>query len=181
MTPYRLEIQKSRRRSISLAVLEDLTVQVKAPLSMSDEDIRQFLQKHSRWIEKHLRLRAERLEKPAPEFSIEQVAQMKRQVRETVESRVAHFSALMGVRPTGIGITSARTRWGSCSAQNRLNFTYRLALLPPEAVDYIVVHELAHIRVKNHSAKFYHEVEKYLPDYRERIALLKQAQRELGL
>ena len=110
-----------------------------------------------------------------------QTAKMKEQAWEIVQKRVLHFARIMGVTPTGLKITSAVTRWGSCSVSDRLCFSYRVVLLPPDAVDYIVVHELAHIRVKNHSADFYREVSKYLPDYRVRIELIKAAQRRLGL
>ena len=71
-------------------------------------------------------------------------------------------------------ITSARKRFGSCSGKNSLCFSYWLMLYPQEAVDYVIVHELAHIVHKNHSAAFYRLIGQYLPDYRERIKMLKQ-------
>ena len=83
--------------------------------------------------------------------------------------------ARMGVMPTGLHITAARTRWGSCSGKNSLCFSLFLMRYPPEAIDAVVVHELAHIRHKNHGPDFYRFVEKTLPDYRQRIALLKQS------
>ena len=90
-----------------------------------------------------------------------------------IPGRVEHFAARMGVRPTGVKITSAKSRFGSCSGKNSLCFSWRLMAYPPEAVDYVVVHELAHITVKNHSRAFYRLVEQYLPDWRERRELLK--------
>lgn len=182
MLLYRLDVKKSVRRTVLLSVAEDGTVLLKAPVTLTGEEIKRFLQKHDRWIEKQISLREEQREKAAAlNFTPEQVAALKERARVVLERRVVYYSERMGVRPAGVGITSARTRWGSCSGKNRLNFSYRLILLPPDAVDYVVVHELAHIRVKNHGAGFYREVEKYLPDYRQRIAVLKQAQRELGL
>ena len=85
----------------------------------------------------------------------------------------------MQAEPEGIKITSAKTRWGSCIAKNSLCFSWRLMLLPDDIIDYIVVHELAHIRVKNHQKQFYDEVRRYMPDYRERELRLKKIQREL--
>ena len=82
--------------------------------------------------------------------------------------RVEYYSEKMGLYPTSVKITSAATRFGSCSGKNSICFSYRLMLYPPEAVDYVVVHELAHIKEKNHSARFYALVEMYMPDYRER-------------
>ncbi len=79
----------------------------------------------------------------------------------------------MGVEYTSVGVSSAKTRWGSCSANNALRYTYRLLYCPRELIDYVAVHELAHIRHKNHSKAFWQEVEIYLPDWKERRKQLK--------
>ena len=79
----------------------------------------------------------------------------------------------MGVCPTGITVTGAQKRFGSCSAKDRLCFSYHLMRYPEPAIDYVVVHELAHIFHKNHSKSFYAYVEKYMPDYKECEKLLK--------
>ena len=79
----------------------------------------------------------------------------------------------MGVSPTGIKITTARKRYGSCSGKNSLCFSCFLMEYPEEAVDLVVVHELCHIREKNHGPRFYALLEHYLPDYKERKKLLK--------
>ena len=72
-----------------------------------------------------------------------------------------------------IRITGARTRWGSCAGE-RLNFTYRLAMAPLEVIDYVIVHELVHIEVKNHSKTFWKRVEKIMPGYKRRRRWLKE-------
>ena len=87
--------------------------------------------------------------------------------------KVEHYAALMGVRPVGVTITAAKTRFGSCSAKNRLCFSLYLMRYPEDAVDYVVVHELAHIRHHNHSPAFYALVARFMPDYRRREALLR--------
>jgi len=79
----------------------------------------------------------------------------------------------MGVSPEGITVTGARTRFGSCSPKNRLCFSWRLMQYPEEAIDAVVVHELAHILHKNHGKQFYKAVENVLPDYRTRVKHLK--------
>ena len=80
----------------------------------------------------------------------------------------------MGLVPAGIKITSARTRFGSCSGKNSICFSWRLMLYPPEAIDYVIVHELAHIRHHDHSLAFYALIEQYLPDWKARMKLLKE-------
>lgn len=177
---YPVEIQKSRRKTISLSVEKDLHVLVKTPLFMKDAEVEAFVNKHEKWIEKHILFQRERMEK-APVFSKEQVAELVKKAWILADAGIRKYSQIMGVSPAGLKITSAVTRWGSCSGKNRICFSYRIALLPPEAVDYIIVHELAHIRQKNHGPHFYEEVAKVLPDYKKRIARLKQAQRELAL
>jgi predicted metal-dependent hydrolase len=79
----------------------------------------------------------------------------------------------MGLRPAGVKITSAAKRFGSCSAKNSLCFSWRLMRYPEAAIDYVIVHELAHIRHKNHGRDFYTLIGAVLPDYRERKKLLK--------
>ena len=91
-----------------------------------------------------------------------------------IRDRVAYWAARMGVEPAGITITAARTRFGSCSGKNRLSFSLYLMDYPAEAIEYVVVHELAHIRHHDHSTAFYGEVARYLPDWRARRALLKK-------
>ena len=79
----------------------------------------------------------------------------------------------MGVKPTGIKITSAKKQIGSCSGKNSICYSWGLMQYAPEAIDYVVVHELAHIIHKNHGKDFYKLIEKYLPDYKKREKLLK--------
>lgn len=95
------------------------------------------------------------------------------QVRKTVSEIVVKQGGYWGLKANGIRITSAATRWGSCSAKNTLNFSYKLALLPLDLVEYVVVHELAHIRHHNHSSAFWKLVGEMMPDYQVRRARLK--------
>lgn len=95
-------------------------------------------------------------------------------LKKYVPSVLAAYAQKMGVEPQKIRISSARTRWGSCSGKNALSFSFYLAMCAPFAVDYVIVHELCHIRHKNHSETFWNEVEKYFPDYRAAKAYLKE-------
>ncbi len=79
----------------------------------------------------------------------------------------------MKVKYTSVGVNSARTQWGSCTAKNVIRYTFRLLYCPREILEYVAVHELAHVRHKDHSKAFWREVEKYLPDWKERRKWLK--------
>ena len=86
----------------------------------------------------------------------------------------------MDVMPSAVKVNSARTRWGSCSGKRSLNFSWRLIMADDEVVDYVVVHELAHIREMNHSARFWEVVESVLPDWKRRRARLRGLQTRLA-
>ena len=101
--------------------------------------------------------------------------------QEHIGARLAHWCGLLGAAPTGWSITSAEKRWGSCSGRNRLSFSWRLVLAPPDAVDYVVVHELCHMRHHNHSRAFWDEVARLLPDYARRRELLRALEERLLL
>ena len=89
-------------------------------------------------------------------------------------TKVTEQKALeMGVTYQKVSISSAKTRWGVCSADNKIRYTFRLLYAPKEIIEYVVVHELAHIRHKNHSAFFWAEVERYIPDWKARRKWLK--------
>ncbi len=90
----------------------------------------------------------------------------KSQAQEYITQRVEYYSQLTALRYTSININNATTRWGSCGYQSTLNFTWRLIMAPARVIDYVVVHELMHLKQKNHSQKFWKEVANILPDYK---------------
>ena len=95
---------------------------------------------------------------------------------ERIRERLNEYAPRIGVTPGRVAIREQKSRWGSCSRKGNLNFNWKLIMAPPQALDYVVVHELAHIRYKDHSRAFYGFIESVLPDYRDRIKLLKGTQ-----
>ncbi len=128
-------------------------------------------------IEKHRRKKAE-APKPDYEGNPEVEAFYRRAARKKIIERTAWYAKIMGVTYGRISIRAAKTRWGSCSGEGNLNFHWKLILMPPEILDYVVVHELAHRKQMNHSPLFWAEVEKVLPDYKARRAWLKENGRD---
>lgn len=104
----------------------------------------------------------------------------KRLAQSYISERVIFYAARMGVTPSSVKINSARTRWGSCSSKKRLNFTWRLIMAEDGVIDYVVIHELAHLIEMNHSSRFWAVVAKVLPDYTKRKAQLKILQKKLS-
>ena len=166
------EIIRSKRKTVALEVCRDGTVKVRAPLKMKEAEIETFVSSHRRWLENAVLRQQERREKEV-ERTPGQIKEAKKELEKLITPIIEKYSALMGVRPEAVTITSAKTRFGSCSGKNRISFSYRLVDYPREAVEYVVVHELAHIKHKNHGKNFYAFVERFLPDYKERNKLLK--------
>jgi predicted metal-dependent hydrolase len=98
----------------------------------------------------------------------------KQQARLFLAERVPAIAAKHGFRFQKIRISSARTRWGSCSSRGTLSFTYRLIKAPAEVVDYVILHELVHTQIHNHSKTFWNKVGELMPDYKRRLAWLKK-------
>lgn len=170
MIPYR--VIRSDRRTMALEVSREGEVLVRAPLQMPIRAIESFVSEHVGWIEKALEKQRKRAE-GCHEPTADEIKALKKAAAEILPRRVEYFSSLTGLVPTGVKITSARGRFGSCSGKNSICFSCFLMMYPPEAIDYVVLHELAHIRHHDHSKRFWALVAEYMPDYTERRKLLK--------
>lgn len=165
------ELIYADRKTISASVKGgELTV--RAPRTATKNFIEKFLAKHEKWIMEHL-LIEQRRQESNDLLTTEEIAQMKRSAKIYLNDKVKYYSKIMGLNYSRIMITSAKTRFGSCSSKGNICFSYRLMLYPEAAREYVVVHELAHLVEMNHSKRFYAIVEKYLPDYKDRRRMLK--------
>lgn len=90
------------------------------------------------------------------------------QARQWIDSRVSRFAGRVDVQPKEVSVRDLGFRWGSCSPQGQISFHWRTILLPPNMIDYLIVHELAHLKEKNHSRQFWRRLERVIPDYVER-------------
>jgi len=169
---YEYILKCSNRRTISLEISKDLQIIVRAPFHFSKLQTDYFVENQTAWIEKHMEI-SKKLNERRPEPTKEQILELKSKAKDVIPPKVAYYSQLMGLKPTHVKITSAKTRYGSCSSKNGICFSYMLMLYSDLAIDYVVVHELAHIKYHNHSELFYTLIEKYMPDYKERNKLLK--------
>jgi predicted metal-dependent hydrolase len=104
-----------------------------------------------------------------------------KQARLHLEERVHYFSRMMGLSPQGVAIGNARSRWGSCAPDNRLTFAWRLIMAPPDVIDYVVVHELSHIKIRNHSRDYWRFVEHMLPGCKRQRGWLKDHGHRLAI
>ena len=133
-------IQKSRRRSISVSVMTDNRVLVKAPYGTTERTVQEFLLSKKDWITKHLE--KQNWEKEKAEslglLSADEIKQIKRQVRKIIPQRVEYWANKIGVTYGRIAIRLQSSRWGSCSVDGNLNFNCLLVIMPPEIKDSVV-------------------------------------------
>ena len=171
-----IKVIRSARRTISLEIIPSGQVLVRAPRYMSETEIRKFIEAKSSWLEKHLQKQEEDLGSVQAEgrFTEQEVEKLIKLARQVIPEKVAYYSRLMGVTYGRVTIRKQKTRWGSCSREGNLNFNCLLMMVPPEVLDYVVVHELSHRLEMNHSARFWAQVEKVIPDYRKSRKWLKE-------
>ncbi len=171
-----IKIIKSKRKTISLQIKPDGNIELKAPVQIKDAQIQEFLCRKSDWIEKHLQTVKERQKQISQikPLTIEEIHDLADQALEIIPKRVAYFASLVGVTYGHITIRNQKSRWGSCSGKGNLNFNCLLMLMPPDVLDYVVVHELCHRKEMNHSSQFWAEVRKILPDCEKQKLWLKE-------
>jgi len=105
----------------------------------------------------------------------------KTQARDVISNQVDRQARRLALSFKNIRISSARTRWGSCSANGTLSFTWRLVLAPMDIIDYVVIHELIHLKIRNHSPKFWKTVAEVMPEYKSCVSWLRKNGRMLSL
>ena len=171
----RYYIKRSRRKTISIEIEPDLSVLIRAPFHMPDRDIRKFLDDSDDWIKKHREKASQRIKErdSVPRLSMDEIRSLADEATRDIPERVKKYAPLAGVTYGGITIRNQKSRWGSCSSKGNLNFNCLLMLAPPRHRDYVVVHELCHLKEMNHSKRFWREVEKILPDYKESVKWFK--------
>ena len=168
------KIIRTNRKTLALEINSECEVLVRSPLKCSENVISAFVSKHEDWIERNLK-KCEERRKNAENYKIDESEKEKyiKLAKSYLPARTAYWSSVTGLVPTAVKITSASKRYGSCSGKNSICYSYRVMAYPEKAIDYVIVHELAHIKHKNHGAQFYKLIEKYIPDYIEYEKILK--------
>ena len=169
---YEYRLIRANRKTMSLKISDDCIPVVRAPFLMPESKINAFVEKNSAWIAKELEKKA--LHIRSDQAITENEAVLRQKAIEILAVKINSFSRMMNLFPSAVKITSAKARYGSCNTKNSICFSWRLMAYPDEAIDYVVVHELAHIKYKDHSKRFYTLIEQYMPDYKARRALLKK-------
>ncbi len=165
-----IEVIRSKRKTLAIEIRPDMRVVVRAPEKIPQNEIMKFVEEKQNWIKKHLvqmYFKAEEIkkQKKEPALTNADIEKLCQKALSVIPDKVKYYAEIMGVTYGRITIRNQKTRWGSCSSKGNLNFNCLLMLMPDKVLDYVVVHELCHLKQMNHSKKFWKEVERYMPDY----------------
>jgi predicted metal-dependent hydrolase len=167
MDPFYTYKKSSRSRHIRITIKPTREVIVTVPRWVSLRAVERFVKTKEPWIQQKIQeFRAHKKHNKLPRLSERDYKEHKARARQIITARVDYFGTELGLEYNRIAIRNQSTRWGSCSSKNNLNFNYKLVFLPDELRDYVIVHELCHLREMNHSSRFWALVEDILPDYR---------------
>ena len=170
-TTWNVQLIRCRRKSVGIRIDGTGEITVRAPLRMPETEIRKVLESKRSWIEKTLQKIEARAQEP--KLTEEELAALVKQAKKVIPPRVAERARQIGVTYGRIAIRKQKSLWGSCSAKGNLNFNCLLMLCPEDVQDYVIVHELCHRKELNHSVRFWTEVARILPDYKQPLKWLK--------
>lgn len=173
-TPISWEFKRHHlARGLKLKVYADGRVVVtSSPRFGSEASAERLVRKHGDWIVEALK-RVEKHPAPPPLKGVtDEYKRFKKAALAVVRERIERYASLYGVIPSRLSIRNQKTRWGSCSRRGALSFHYKIALVPRPLADYLVVHELCHMRSFDHSTRFWQLVSQTVPDYKRMRKLL---------
>lgn len=170
---YDFEIIRSERRTLALEITDNAKILVRTPRRCPAAYIQSFVDNHADWINAHMEKQLLRAQSH-PQLSDEDCKVLITRAKNEIPPLVDYYAGIMGLTPARVKITKATKRFGSCSSKNALCFSFRLMQYPQAAIEYVVVHELAHLVHHNHGRDFYALIKSVLPDYKQRNKLLKK-------
>lgn len=159
-------LQKNKRaRRLRLTVRLDGSVIVSTPYNVKEKFVESFIHEKAGWIFSKIAYFSQFEGGPIARYNNKDYLRYKTDARLLIEERVEYFNKQYGFQYNKINIKNQRTRWGSCSQKGNLNFNYKLLFLSDEMRDYVIVHEVCHLKELNHSSKFWDLVKVIFPDY----------------
>ena len=154
-------VRHRRARRYLLRVDHDGRVRVTIPRGGSKREADAFVQRHTDWVTRQ----RERLTPSA--FGAEERLSLRERARAELPTRLLEIAAEHGLTVTGVSIRNQRTRWGSCGRDGKISLNWRLVLMPPAVRDYVLIHELMHLKRLDHSPAYWRLVAAACPGYRE--------------
>lgn len=170
--PYRLLVSE-RARNMRITIKSGGDILITLPKRARLGSLDTFLSGHKDWILEKWKVLSKHPKVPGAKESRALYEKYKEDARKIAHERVEFFNNHYRFTFGSIAIRNQKTRWGSCSKKGNLNFNYKIALLPPHLADYIVVHELCHLKEFNHGEQFWNLVAETMPEYKEYRKALK--------
>ena len=160
----------TRAKHLRIDVYPDTRVVVVVPKRANPKTVEQFIRAQSEWVQRKVQTFQKHADKgglvlPAPKRG--DYKKYKEQARSLALARLEHFNQHYGFTYNRVAIRDQKTRWGSCSSKGHLNFNYKIVHLPQAHADYIIVHELCHLKEMNHSERFWDLVAETVPDHKQ--------------
>ena len=157
---------RARKRTLSLQVSKAGEIIARAPYLMPKFLIDRFVNEKSKWVEKRLKEMQKAVAPKIEHFTEDEL-------KNFIHEELAKYSKLMGLKHAGVRFTKVHTYWGTCAPSGVLSFNLSLRYTPPDAVSYVVVHELSHLKWRGHGIRFWAMVEKHFPKFKEMRKLLR--------
>lgn len=169
------ELKKSKRaKNIRLTVRSDATVLLTIPWWVPKYVGKKFFEAKKNWVIEQIRNMQNEITNDYPRLTKKDYLKNKERARKFILEKLNYYNRFYNFDYGRVSIRDTRTRWGSCSVDGNLNFSYKLLFLPEAMADYIIVHELCHLREHNHSKNFWLLVEKIIPNYKDLRRALKK-------
>ena len=163
--------KSSRAKRVSISVRSD-RVRVAVPNGVSFKQAEKFVLTKTNWIKKHLQ-KLEYLNRNHQTPIHDQKPIERNRAKAVLIHKLESLAQKNGFKYNRVFIKNQKTIWGSCSIKNNINLNYKLVLLTEELQEYVILHELVHLKIKNHSKEFWNELARYCPDYKSRKRELK--------
>ncbi|MDD4409669.1 MAG: SprT family zinc-dependent metalloprotease [Candidatus Pacebacteria bacterium] len=161
-------------KGLKITINSDSEVRVSIPLWMPVTLADNFVKEKISWIVDNMAKIKEKMGDSRLRLGDGDYLKHKEEARKLIKEKVSYYNQFYGFKIGSIAIRNQKTRWGSCSSKNNLNFNYKVVFLPEALADYVVVHEICHLKEMNHSERFWKLVSKVLPDYALRRRELKK-------
>jgi len=153
-------------RKLKIVIRSDATILVSAPMRFSERRAEKFLREKADWLLERVNFFKKQGDKKEIKTTKADYIKQKENVRKVISHKLVKLNEYYDFKYNRVSIRNQKTRWGSCSGKGNLNFNYRLIYLSEKLFDYVIVHELCHLREMNHSVRFWNLVAETVPDYR---------------
>lgn len=163
---YKLRRSK-RARLMRISVSCDAGVVVTVPFFMEESRFENFIRAKANWILRKVKYVSRFKNLPRIKTSAVEYRKLKLQALNLAKEKVKYWNQFYNFSYNRVSVKNQKTRWGSCSRKGNLNFNYKIVHLPQDQLDYLIVHELCHLKEMNHGRGFWELVSKTIPDYKK--------------